>query len=288
MTGIENIKSINRNFFLKAREVYRKMHSEGKHKQNLVEGDIVTAIDTEITRVAQEYFTNLDQNYLIESEELAKSDEITESGEYNYTVIIDEIDGTHNMRDETGAYGPIIAIAEGLNPTFNDVICAGYMNLSKNIFYEAYRSKGAYKTNLDTEESESIQTSGRTSLEGEEVLALLLDQAMLGKEPKIAEEAWQYWCNDFGSMGQHFALVSEGVRDGFISGGHGYIKDKNTAEELAGMYLLVKESEGCTMNWNGTEIGSRKIGMKDGKNHDIVAAATRELAEEIVEDILPK
>ncbi|MFB6147504.1 MAG: inositol monophosphatase family protein, partial [Candidatus Nanohaloarchaea archaeon] len=111
--------------------------------------------------------------------------------------------------------------------------------------------------------------------------------AMLGKAPRIAENAWKYWCNDYGSSGHHFALVAEGTRDGFITGGHGYVKEKKTGEEIAGMQLLVDEAGGAVTDWSGEDIGSLKIRLPEGKNHDVIAAATDDLAGAISEEIIP-
>lgn len=111
---------------------------------------------------------------------------------------------------------------------------------------------------------------------------------MLGKAAEIAESAWKYHCNDLGSQGEQFALVAEGKRDVFITGGRSYIKEKNTAEELAGMYLIVEEAGGSVTDWKGDSIAENDIGMKQKKSHNVLATASKELARKMSEEIIPE
>jgi len=65
-------------------------------------------------------------------------------------------------------------------------------------------------------------------------------------------------------------------------------KKKNSAEELVGMYRIVKEAGGSIVDWQGNRIKEKDIGMENKKNHNIIAAATLSLGKEISEKIIPE
>lgn len=85
-------------------------------------------------------------------------------------------------------------------------------------------------------------------------------------------------------------MIADGRRDIFITGGHGNIDAKpvNSAEELGGMYLLVKEAGGSVTNWHGEDIADESIGMRQEINHDVIATSSEKLAQETVKNIIPK
>lgn len=265
---------------------FEEMREEGLDRKDIAEDeDVVTEVDKKMTKIVNNFFSNQEENYHLVSEEMNKDGRSEGSEqETEYTVIFDEIDGTANMRDYAGPFGPIIAIAKGKNPEFNDVVAAGFFEITRQVYYHAYRNEGAYRNKGLEGEEKSINSGKQEKLEVD--TGLLVDQAMLSKRPDIAEEAWRSWCNDFGCQGHNFALVAEGVRDACITGGHGLLKNKNTAEELAAMYLIVGEANGVVVDWKGEEISERQIGLEEGLNHDIVAASTRNLAENICNNIV--
>ncbi|MFB6242144.1 MAG: inositol monophosphatase [Candidatus Nanosalina sp.] len=266
-------------------EEFREIRGEGLDSKDVSDGkDIVTEVDHRMTDIVTSFFSERDEEYLLASEEMNKDGRSEASGDADYTVIFDEIDGTANMKDYAGPYGPIVGIAEGSEPSFDDVVAAGFLELTRGVFYHAYLGEGSYRRNGIDGEDEKIRVSSAEDLEID--TGLLVDQAMFSKKPDIAEGAWQSWCNDFGCQGHHYALVAEGSRDACITGGYGLLKDKNTAEELAGMYLLVSEADGVVTDWNGRELGENEIGMKKGLNHNIVAASSRQLAENICDKVL--
>lgn len=276
--------------FEEIREIYNDLSARDADTVNLAKKDVVTEVDREITKLVQNYFERIEGNYRLESEELNKSSESPDTKLPDFSVVFDEIDGTTNMKDGTGPFGPIVGIAKTGDPTFKDMVAAGFLNLQNGTLYEAYRNKGAYRTNR-SEGKKSINTSQRTQINDEEsIMRLLVDQAMLGEVSKIADEAWKNHCNDYGSMGQHLCWVADGSVDAFVTGGFSYMpeKDQNTAEEIGPLYLLVKEAGGSMTDWESNKIGGEKLGMKSKKNHNVIVAATQKLAEEISEQIVPE
>lgn len=276
--------------FSKAKSLYTELSDDGKDKVNLAENDVVTEVDREMTQLIQKFFQAREEEFTVQSEELNKEELNTESVKADYTVIFDEIDGTSNMRRGRGVFGPIIGIAEGEDPKFEDIVACGFLDLKHGEVFEAYQGRGAYHGYLNSEKRSSIDSSGREELSGEELPFGIIDQAMLGKASEIAENAWRYPCKDHGCQGIHFGWISDGTVDFFITGGKSFMpeKDGNTAEEVGPMYLLVKESGGAVTDWKGQDIGDRLIAMKEKKNHNIIAAASQELAEEVAEQIIPE
>lgn len=285
----EQFKPILGDLFEEVRELYDELSAEGADRINLAEKDVVTEVDREMTELVQNYFEDLDASYRLESEELNKSSEKSDVEKPDFTVVLDEVDGTTNMKDGTGPFGTIIGIAKTQDPKFEDMVAAGFLNLQNGALYEAYKSEGSFKTD-SSETTKSIDTSRRDNINEKSIMRLLVDQAMLGEVSEIAGEAWKNHCNDYGSMGQHLCWVADGSADAFITGGFSHMpeKDQNTAEEVGPLYLLVKEAGGSITDWKGNKIDGEKLGMKSKKNHNVIAAATQNLAEEISDQIVPE
>ena len=281
----ERFQNLLEELFTEMKNEFEEMRDQGLDRKDISgDGDVVTKVDQKMTEIVVSFFEKQEKEYRLESEEMKKEGSTQGSDNPDYTVIFDEIDGTGNMRDYAGPYGPIVAIAEGSEPAFNDVIASGFYEMTRNIFYHAYRGIGAFKRHGMSGEDQVIESSSGETLEID--TGLLIDQAMLSKKPGIAVNAWQSWCNDFGSQGHHYALIAEGVREGFMTGGHGLMKDKNTAEELAGMYLIAKEADASIVDWKAESIENNKIGMGEELNHNIIVASTDKLAENISQKIL--
>lgn len=282
-----------RELFSQAQARYQKLREKGVDQENLVENDIVTAVDHAMTELITDFFKDFDTNstFSFVSEEMNKSNLNRETLDADYTILFDEVDGTAKMRRRTGSFGPIVAVAKGEDPRFQDIVAAGFLDLAENELYEATRDGGAFHIRGFTGENpvrKRIETSQRSTIDGKYLMGLLLDQPMLGKVPEIASKAWQYPCNDFGVQARHYSWVADGTWDAFITGGHSHMpeKDCNTGEELAGLQLIVKEAGGEVVDWDGNPIDEKRIGLLDGVNHDVVAAATAELAVEVAEDIV--
>jgi fructose-1,6-bisphosphatase/inositol monophosphatase family enzyme len=259
-------------------EEYQRIAVTGGHKEDVSDSaEAITEVDERMTEVIMDAFRARPEKFSFESEELKKkSENLVVSGDY--TVVFDEIDGTGNMKNERGPFGPVIGIAEGDDPVFDDVVAAIFYDLKNDSLYEAYSGAGAYRDGEEIGVAETIP---------EEDIAVrgLVDQAMLGKKPEIAESMWRYHCKDLGSMAFNIALVASDRADFLVTGGHGYVKENNTAEEIGPLYLLVKEAGGEIVDWEGEDIGGTEIGMDRNKSHDVVVAPNQEFAERLTDEI---
>jgi fructose-1,6-bisphosphatase/inositol monophosphatase family enzyme len=302
--------------FSQIQSSYSDLRSNGLHKENLVKDgeDTITSVDIVLTYIAKSHFDSFNSSFYLVSEELGKSgfdnyteqtaskvedsnnlEEILEilswdihqdSGNIDYTVYLDEIDGTKNMFEDKGPHGPIIGIAEGSNPTYDDIVAAGFLDFGSGDFYEGYKDEGAYKTrNFGRQESEreELSTSKRKKLDEE--LNLIVDERMLGERPEIVENAEKYGFRDPGCSGYNIGKVSDGNIDALVSGDHSNVKETKTGEEWV-LYPVVSEAGGVIVDWNGRDIAEKKIGVEENLGHDIVAASSYPLANQIIKEIV--
>jgi len=262
-------------------EEYGNLLEDSANIDNLREKDFVTKIDEKVRDLIEEFFRSRKEKFKLVTEEKRSFEENPEDPDF--TVIIDEMDATHHLIEQEGPFGTVFAVAEGENPEFQDVAVSGFIDLGNDKKYVAVRNEGAYL--LADNKKKNLKTSRQTDFgEGLET-TVLLQQGFLAERPEIAQEAWKRWCNDYGSQGKHYAMIASGRRDVYITGGFSKIaaKPANTAEEAAGMYLMVEETGGSVLSWEKEKIGGMKIGMARGKNHNLVAASTRKLAEEVID-----
>lgn len=263
------------------KEEYDRLLEDTSNLDNLREKDFVTEVDEKIRELIEDFFRSRTEKFELVTEEQRSFESNPENP--NFTVVIDEMDATHHLIEQEGPFGTVFGLAEGEDPEFQDVTVSGFIDLGNEKKYVAVRGEGAYL--LVDEEKKVLETGDKIEFgEGLET-KVLLQQGFLAERSDIADEAWKRWCNDYGSQGKHYAMIASGRRDVYITGGFSKIaaKPANTPEEAAGMYLMVKEAGGAVLNWEKESIESEKIGMEEGKNHNLVAASTDKLAEEAIE-----
>lgn len=302
--------------FSRIQSSYSDLYSDGLHEENLVEDgdDTITPVDIVLTYLVRSHFDGLSSSFYLVSEELEKpefeqyvneaasrvkdssspeevqeilSDDIpSDSGNEEYTVYLDEVDGTKNMFEDKGPHGPIIGIAEGSDPTYGDTVAAGFLDLNSGEFYEGYREGGAYKTsNFGESNSERKELSVSDEEELGEETELIVDERMLRETPETIENAEEYGFIDPGCSGYNLGKVSEGSIDALVSGDRSRVKETKTGEEWV-LYPIISEADGVIVDWSGKDIAEKEIGVEEGVGHNIVAAASYSLAEEIIEEII--
>lgn len=258
------------------REEFQQLKEQEAHREDISDKEeAVTEVDKKMTQIVIETFKQRPETFRFVSEELEKASGTEEA---DYTVVFDEIDGTGNMKNERGPFGPIVGVAEGNDPRFEDVVATFFQDLRNNDLYEAYRNEGAYLN------GEEISTSGTEGLE-EVSTSIVVDQISLAKRPELAELFWKYYPKDYGSQAFQIALVASGRADAAVTGSYGFLKEKNTAEEVGPLYLLVREAGGAVTDWNGEDLGGERIGLGEGLSYDYIAAASENLGEEISEEL---
>ncbi len=297
MKNSPEIRDVLREAFQTIFEEYQRLDGEGATSE-YVEGDdlddFASVADRALTSEIEDYFGDLD-GYNVLSEEGDR--EFSESDDY--TVIVDEFDGTDNMLVGEGElpFGPVIAIAEDPDPAFNDVAAAGYLELTSGNYYEAFREEGASLFREAAEEFDDLENSGiepqeieasdSTSLDPEKPPSGIVDIYMTGDSAgdiidQFNDVAYQ---GDFRSWAEHMALVARGAYDFAVTGDRNALNPEKraTAEELAAGHLLITEAGGTVTDWQGKSIAYKEIGFHDGETFDVVVAGTEEMADKVAE-----
>jgi fructose-1,6-bisphosphatase/inositol monophosphatase family enzyme len=281
-------EAVIRGCFRAISDEYRALERSG-HTSTITDRstDFATTADKRLTDTIREHFSSQPSTYRLLSEESSDG-----SSGGDRVVIADEIDGTANMVNGGDApFGPVLAVASGEDPTFDDVVAAGFLSLQSGDLYEAYRGEGATLTerwieNRDDTEAVPLSTSGRPTVSGDDYPQILVDQYMLSGIPEVAERCWTAgYTGDFRSWMYHIGLVARGSYDLAVTGDYCALHENKraTAEELAGGYLLVSEAGGAVTTWNGTDLGPERIGMAEGRTFDTVVGATERLAREFAQ-----
>lgn len=200
--------------------------------------DVVTRGDIEIGNLMIRELLGQSSKILIESEEKGKQSNF-ENGQEDYYIVIDDIDGTNNLRVGNGLlpYGSIIVVFDaknkhGENYKFSDYSYAAYIDYStRRIFFterglgrvEEYTLKGEIvKTSLDNINDNNNLTltlatdyvcnnrKGTGYAQNKEK-----DIAIL---PSIFEEVVKkYVMLDCGCSGFDYSMVGMRVKDGYLA-----------------------------------------------------------------------
>ncbi len=290
MSGEPAYRTAVRGVLKAAHETFVRTSDEDRQTVEDTEADFTTAVDRRLGKRIRAFFDAQPTEFCVLSEEGPVASRPNSAP----IVIVDEVDGTANLAKGNGdlPFGTVVAVADTADPTFDDVVAMGYLVLSTGDLYEAYRDQGASLTRRwarqpDTTSSPSrsnLESSGRSRINSDvdqTPPSVLVDQYMLAGRPELARTLWTLgYPGDYRSLCHHLTLVARGDYDIAVSGDYCVLHDgkRATAEELAGAYRLVTESDGAVIDWEGNPLGDVRIGFADDKTHDIVAAATENLA----------
>ncbi|MDY6769067.1 MAG: hypothetical protein SVW02_03090 [Candidatus Nanohaloarchaea archaeon] len=209
-------------------------------------------------------------------------------------AIVDPLDGSMNQAQQVGPAGPVVAIAEGGDPCFDDVVGMGYLDIHSGAFVEAYRGEGAYRySEYDGGEAgrgEPTTTTGVSSCDNlDHTSSLLADVFMLEGGSGVIGELWKIQkIEDSRCLIDMVKRVAVGENDIMATGDYCEASPgkQKTGEELAAGYRLLIEAGGAMIGPDGEEIGNKTIGMDEGRTFDlVVGAASRSLAEEVWERV---
>lgn len=266
--------------------VYGALERQGDdvRRQLKAKQDISTVGDATANNALVEYFRSSGLPLVMYTEELAEPLNLSEKPKY--AVIADDVDGTANQSYGFGMlpHGPVVGIADNPDPKFSDMQAAGFLEInSGNLFYAA-KGKGAFLIEgfaRRNAESRRLRSSGVKKLaDAKNVIA---DVYMLGNLTPVFSPLVLKRGGDFRSKATHFALVAAGSIDIFILADNApNPKKRSRGEEIGPLYLLMKEAGCAVLDWDGTDLGSQKVGMAEGKVLHYVAAATEPLAKEFL------
>ena len=241
---------------------------EEVHDKHVI--DISTKADMNISRSLLDFFKAKNIPAVLYSEESGRSD-LRKNPEY--IITFDDLDGTDNYYrgKEMLPYCSIVTIVDKADsPTFNDILIAGVIEHRTKNMWIGIRGEGCYLND------KACKTSGREILDRR--TSIVLDHYGSTSDIKQFGNLYSHaWVKDFGSAGFHLAGVSSGIFDAFIN-------TKQKGHEIGAGYLLVKEAGGSIIDLNGKDISSLIYNF-DAK-YKIIAGATKELSDKILEKIL--
>jgi fructose-1,6-bisphosphatase/inositol monophosphatase family enzyme len=287
MSEQERFQSVVRGALERADAAFAELSDDDRRAVPTEDADFTTAFDRSLTDRFEQFFADQSARYAVLTEE--QTDAATVDADY--LAIVDEVDGTANLANGVGElpFGPVVAVCDDPDPTFGDVAAMGYLVLPTGDLYEAYRGEGAFLTRgwaaAGDDRRTRLETTGRTSADGTPP-NVLVDQYMLAERPELASVLWRLgYPGDYRSLGHHSALVARGAYDVAVSGDYCLLHEgkRATAEELAGASRLVSEAGGAVTDWDGDSLRTQRIGFDDGKPHDVVVAASEELASVVAE-----
>ena len=246
----------------------KRLGEAGRHVvKDARSDDISTRADITVSKAIVKYLGDKQVPAVVLTEELGQM----KSGEkQEYTVVIDDIDGTKNYQQDRGRkmlpYCTLIAAFEGTQPKYRDALFAAVMEHNSGTVWHAVRGEGFYVNGLRQHPDEN-RTTGLEKTK----TALIIDHYM--GTPSIMSGLYgTAWVKDFGSSALHYALVADGTFDGFVS-------DGQKQRELAAAYLFAAEAD----KW----ISDCRLRPIDGREYEcegrmgVIIADTQELARAI-------
>ena len=190
--------------------------------------DLSTRADEAISEVLIKFFLSQEVPAVLLSEE---SGLIPLMEKPQYTIAVDELDGTNNYYRGAGflPYCTVITIFDSLTPKFQDACVAIIReHVSGSIWY-ACRGKGLYLNNKKVQNLVSEKKNPHIIVDS--YGACEESVAILGRLPHHA------FVRCYGSAALHLAGVASGMFDAYIASGQ-------KAHELGAGYLLIQEVGG--------------------------------------------
>ena len=233
------------------------------HDQHVV--DITTKGDRGVSDVLTAFFRESGFSAVVLSEESGRVDLCSDP---QYTVTIDDIDGTDNFFRGGGLlpYCTIISILAGTRPSFADAVAAGIIEHRTGALWLAEKGKGCLFQGVGARTSQKNELNRRT-------LVPIDHYGSAHDLPRLAALHSRAWIKDFGSAGFHLAGVASGMFDA-------YVTTAQKGHEIAAGYLLITEAGGCLLDMTGRPLGTRPYDFN--ATYEIIAAGNKVLAESIL------
>lgn len=189
---------------------------------------------------------------------------------------VDPLDGSLNFRRRSGSqgfpYATVIAEFTRRNPTFRDCTVAGVIDLRNHDEWLARKGKGC------TLNGDPCTTSTMRKVDKTLGTYIIADLYYPETRKLVAKAFTDFrgWIRAPGAAGYELALVASGSVDAFIS-------TDQKCDVLGAAYLIITETGGVVMDFGGNDLGEFPYRFTD--QIPVIAAATEELANEILERI---
>lgn len=285
METIEEITKIAIDSLNNAAIVHDKLGKEGlkKVKKNQ-HGDLALTGDIQTEKAVIKILKESKIPLKIISEEHG---EINLSKKPKYLVVLDGIDGTKEYKKSIGKgrYGTILGIFSNLNPSYQDYLFGGMVELSsKKIFYVS-KDRGSYvisKNNKNKIKSKNLsKLTKKTKIYADFEFDKNRGISFI-KDTFISKlENYNFLYET--SMGVHLIDIATGKADLALH------SSRKGNLEIAAAYGIIKEAGGIVVDIKGEDIAKRKY-LKFGQKKfiPIISASSKRLAKELIKKINKK
>lgn len=241
-------------------------------------GDTALRVDIECEKVILDFLKEMRVPIRVISEEHGQVD-ITENP--RYLGILDGLDGSNVYKKERGRarYGTMFGIFNTTNPSYSDYLVSGIMEHSTKRLFVAQRNGGAFVVKGD--KRTPVHSSGRTQLDPS--AQIYIDEYFEINREIFSKKLKGFNTHYGGSSAVYYADVASGAADLILE-----CTRKNNLE-IAIAYGLETEAGAVMVGLDGASLGDKKyleFGQKE--KVPIITAATRELAERLLEHIKTK
>ena len=230
--------------------------------------DISTQGDIAISEALIKFFKEQRIPAILYSEESGRM-ELSENPKY--TITFDEIDGTDNYHRGRGIlpYCTVVTIFDSPEPNFENALVAGILEHNSKKLWHAVRNNGCFLNEIQ------VNTSGKKNLDRRTLVTI--DHYISSKDvSKFLKIYTRSWVKDFSSAAFHLAGVSSGLFDAYLS-------PSQKAHELGAGYLLIKESGGFLVDWDGNKLDRKRYDFN--AKYSIIAASTQELGKILLSEL---
>jgi len=183
-------------------------------------------------------------------------------------VVCDPLDGSNNFKRGKGIHLPyctLITVFDSLKPRMKNVLVAGIVEHIHGDIWYAGKGMGCFFND------KKCRTSQKKTIDRETLL--IVDHYMSKDDVSVFSQIYKRGnVKDFGSASFHFAGVSCGQFDGYLS-----VRQK--LPELSTGLLLIKEAGGFVTDLEGNELDDLRFSFN--KKTPLIATATQQLNENI-------
>ncbi len=241
-------------------------------------GETALRVDIECEKAILDFLKAAGVPIRVISEEHGQVD-ITEN--QRYLGILDGLDGSNVYKKERGRarYGTMFGIFDTTNPSYSDYLVSGIMEHSTKRLFVAKRNGGAFV--VEGGKRMPIHSSSRTQLDP--AAQIYIDEYFEVNRETFSKKLKGFNTHYGGSSAVYYADVASGAADLALE-----CTRKNNLE-IAIAYGLEMEAGAVMVGLDGASLGDKKyleFGQKE--KVPIITAATRELAERLLEHIKTK
>ena len=241
-------------------------------------GETALRVDVECEKAVLDFLREAKIPIRVISEEHGQVD-ITEN--LRYLGILDGLDGSNVYKKERGRarYGTMFGIFATTNPRYGDYLMSGIMEHSTKRLFVAFSNGGAFV--IEGDKRTPIHSSGKTRLDP--AAQVYIDEYFEINRETFSKKLKGFNTHYGGSSAVYYADVASGAADLALE-----CTRKNNLE-IAVAYGLETEAGAVMVGLDGASIGDKKyLEFGQSEKVPIITAATRELAEGLIEHIKTK